>query len=65
MRLNGEVLEEFSSFKYLGSVVAANGGVEADVGSRVAEASKAMGALRGVLKNRGMSLTGSEVCMRE
>ena len=50
------MLEEVDSFEYLGSVVAANGGVEADVGSRVAEASKAMGALRRVLKNRGMSL---------
>ena len=29
--LNGEALEEVDQFKYLGSVIAANGGVEADV----------------------------------
>ena len=29
--LNGEGLEEVNQFKYLGSVIAANGGVEADV----------------------------------
>ena len=28
--LNGEALEEVDQFKYLGSVIAANGGVEAD-----------------------------------
>ena len=31
--LNGEALEEVDQFKYLGSVIAANGGVEADVAS--------------------------------
>ena len=29
--LNGEALQEVDQFKYLGSVIAANGGVEADV----------------------------------
>ena len=29
--LKGEVLEEVDEFKYLGSIVAANGGIEADV----------------------------------
>ena len=29
--LNGEALEEVDQLKYLGSVIAANGGVEADV----------------------------------
>ena len=29
--LNGEALEEVDQFKYFGSVIAANGGVEADV----------------------------------
>ena len=33
--LNGEALEEVDQFKYLGSVIAANGGVEADVHHRV------------------------------
>ena len=35
--LNGEALEEVDQFKYLGSVIAANGGVEADVHHRVNE----------------------------
>ena len=35
--LNREALEEVDQFKYLGSVIAANGGVEADVHHRVNE----------------------------
>ena len=35
--LNGEALEEVGQFKYLGSVIAANCGVEADVQNRVNE----------------------------
>ena len=35
--LNGEALEKVDQFKYLGSVIAANGGVEADVRHRVHE----------------------------
>ena len=38
--LNGEALEEVDQFKYLGSVIAANGGVEADVCHRVIEGCK-------------------------
>ena len=33
--LNGEALEEGDQFKYLSSVIVANGGVEADVHHRV------------------------------
>ena len=46
--LNGEALEEVDQFKYLGSVIAANGGVEADVHHRVNEGCKVLGALKGV-----------------
>ena len=49
--LNGEALEEIDQFKYLGSVIAANGGVEADVCHRVNEGCKMLGALKGVMKN--------------
>ena len=35
--LNGEVLQEVDQFRYLGSVIAANGGVETDVHYRVNE----------------------------
>ena len=52
--LNGETLEEVDQFKYLGSIIVANGGVEADVGHRVNEGCKVSGALKGVIKNRGL-----------
>ena len=49
--------EEVDRFKYLGSVIAANGGVEADVRHRVNEGCKMLGALKGVMKNRGLGIT--------
>ena len=59
--LNGEALEEVDQFKYLGSVIAANGGVEADVRHRVNEGCKVLGALKGVMKNRGLGMNGKKV----
>ena len=59
--LNGEVLEEVDQFKYLGSVIAANGGVEADVHHRVNEGSKVLGAVKGVMKNRGLGINVKRV----
>ena len=59
--LNGEALEEVDQFKYLGSVIAANGGVEADVHHRVNEGCKELGALKGVLKNRGLGMNAKKV----
>ena len=53
--LNGEALE-VDQFKYLGSVIAANGGVEADVRYRVNEGCKVLVALKGVMKNRGLGM---------
>ena len=50
------VLEEVDQFKYLGSVTAANGVVGADVHHRVNEGCKVLGALTGVMKNRGMGM---------
>ena len=58
--LNGEALEEVDQFKYLGSVIAANG-VEADVRHRVNEGCKVMGALKGVMKNRGLGMNVKKV----
>ena len=43
--LNGEA-HEVDQLKYLGSVIAANGGVEADVPHRVNEGCKVLGARR-------------------
>ena len=58
--LNGEALEEVDQFKYLGSVIAANG-VEADVRHRVNEGCKVLGALKGVMKNRGLGMNVKKV----
>ena len=60
--LNGKAaLEEVDQFKYLGSVIAANGGVEADVRHRVNEGCKVFGALKGVMKNRGLGMNVKKV----
>ena len=58
---DGEALEEVDQFKYLGSVIAANGGVEADVHHRVNEGCKVLGALKGVMKNRGLGMNVKKV----
>ena len=54
--LDGEALEQVDQFKYLGSIIAENGGVEADVSNRVKEGSKVLGAVNGVIKNRGLGM---------
>ena len=59
--LNGAVLEEVDQFKYLGSIIAANGGVEADVRHRVNEGCKVLGAMKGVMKNRGLGMNVKKV----
>ena len=59
--LNGEALDEVDQFKYLGSVIAANGGVEADVRHRVNEGCRVLGALKGVMKNRGLGMNVKKV----
>ena len=59
--LNGETLEEVDHFKYLGSLIAANGGVEADVRHRVNEGCKVLGALKGVMKNIGLGMNVKKV----
>ena len=59
--IDGEALEEVDQFKYLGSVIAANGGVEADVSHRVSEGCKVLGAVNGVIKNRGLGMNVKRV----
>ena len=56
VRLNGELLEEVDVFKYLGAHVAADGSMEVEVGKKVVEGSKVLGAVKGVLKGRSMSM---------
>ena len=59
--LNREALEEVDQFKYSGPVIAANGGVEADVCHRVNEGCKVLGVLEGVMKNRGLRMIVKKV----
>ena len=54
--LNGEPLQEVDCFKYLGSLVAADGGCERDLVNRVNERDRAWGALKSVLSNRGLGI---------
>ena len=65
--LNGEALEEVDQVKYLGSVIVANGRVEADVCHRVPvnEGCKVLGALKGVMKNRGLGMNVKKFCLRK
>ena len=59
--LNEEALEKVDQFKYLGSVIAANGGVEPDVRHKVNEGCKVLGALKAVMKNRGLGMNVKKV----
>ena len=59
--LNGEGVEEVDQLKYLGSVIAVNGRVEADVHQRVNEGCKVLGALKGVMENRGLGMNVKKV----
>ena len=63
--LNGEALEEVDQFKYLGSVIVANGGVEADVCHRVNEGCKVLGALKGVMQNRRLGMNVKKVLYKK
>ncbi len=49
--LEGGEVECVTNFKYLGSVLEANGGVGMDVGERIAKAARAFGALKGLIFN--------------
>jgi hypothetical protein len=57
VRLNGERLEDVQSFKYLGSHIAVKGGVEEEVRHRVNEASKCLGGLKSVMRNRYLGMS--------
>ena len=59
--LKGEALEEVDQFKYLGSVITANGGVEADVRHKVIKGCKMLDAVKGVMKNRGLGMNVRKV----
>ena len=50
LSLNGEMLEEVESFKYLGSTIGKNGGVVEDVIGRVNDAAKVSDAMKRLWK---------------
>lgn len=50
--LNGKALEEVDQFKYLESVVASNGGTEAEACHKVKVGCKVSGAMKGVVESR-------------
>ncbi len=56
VRLDGEMLEEVKSFKYLGSHVAVNWRVNVEIGHRVKETSKCMGGMKSMLHNRALGM---------
>ena len=59
--LNGEILEEVNQFKYLGSIIAAGGGVETDVSHRISEGCKVLGGMKSLMKNRGLGMNIKKV----
>ena len=62
--LNGEPLEEVDYIKYLGPLVAADGGCESDAVHRMNEIYRAWGALKSVLSNRGFGINAKK-CLYE
>ena len=56
VELNGVLLEEVDCFKYLGSQISVEGGVEEDVKYRVNEASKVLGSMKRVCKSRQLGM---------
>ena len=63
--LNGEPLEEVDCFKYLGSLVAADGGCERGVVHSMNEGYRAWGAMKSVLSNRGFGIKPRSVYAKE
>ena len=64
VRLNGKPSEEVDCFKYLGSLVAADGGWERDVVHRMNKGHRAWGALKSVLNNKGLGINAKR-CLYE
>ena len=56
VRLNGQVMENVSSFKYLGSVMSKDGSIEDEVGERVQQGRRVVGTLKAVTRNRMVSM---------
>ena len=48
VRLNGEVLEEVETFKYLGSIIGKDVGVSKDVSQRVSDGAAAYGTMKSI-----------------
>ncbi len=55
--LNGEVLEEVECFKYLGSHVDVNWGIEGEVKFRMNEVGKVCGGMKRVFKCKSLGMS--------
>ena len=65
LSLNGEILDEVKSSKYLGPDVSKNGGVVDDVISSVNKGAKVSGALSRMRKVGLFGMGVKRICMRE
>ncbi len=54
--LNGEEMEEFNEFKYLGSVMCKHGGTEGEARERALHGRKVVGSLGRIMKGRSVSM---------
>ena len=57
IRVNGQKLEKFTSFKYLGSVVSDEGSKPETILSRIAQTTTALARLKPVWNDRSISLS--------
>ena len=58
--LNGEVLEEVESFKYLGSHVSVDGRIDVEVKHRMNEVCKVLGGMHQVFRNRALGMNAKK-----
>ena len=61
IQLNGEILEEVNSFRYLGSMVSRGSGVHVDVKHKIMQGRAVCGALRRVWTNRKLGMDVKKV----
>ena len=61
IQLNGEILEEVNSFRYLGSMVSRGSGVHVDVKHKIMQGRAVCGALRRVWTNRKFGMDVKKV----
>lgn len=60
VELNGEVLEEVESFRYLGSHVSVDGRIDVEVKHRTNEVCKVLGGMNQVFRNRALGMNAKK-----